>query len=246
MQRFALTAHHCVSGIEEDDPVDLVGSSGWTGTATVIAKRKTHDLALLEATLPPDVTVLPVESARSVPGEDWLGPCRPSDMDPHLEGQVTEEIDYECTSGGKVRAIQLLVRTELGDYSGYSGGPVHRKSSDPPAVLGLLFEQYPDREASSRASNVLFAAPIDEAWRLFRELALAREVDRLSSMVAKLTGQPPPAPKADIASRTSEGIKASQDIIGFLAESQLEPRDYDAMKIRVADNLIRYAFNAER
>jgi hypothetical protein len=75
---------------------------------------------------------------------------------------------YRCEAGHEIEALQLGCSQRLGDYSGYSGGPVERHvTGREPALVGVLLEQYPDRQTVDRASDVLFAATIAEALRRF-------------------------------------------------------------------------------
>src|SRR4029450_10575109 len=69
-------------------------------------------------------------------------------------------------AGHDVQALQLHVKTMLGDYGGYSGSPVMLRSPSG-VVIGVLVEQLPWRLADplgqlTPATNVLYAIPIQD------------------------------------------------------------------------------------
>lgn len=170
-RRFAITPNHCVddplpaAGIEIAPAVDSVA-----GLEVEVLRRDTdHDLALLycaRASSP-----IPSSAIHFTRGDEWTAPYRPLQSDPALSGRVMEvDLDFECEGGAVLHALQLESAAELGDYNGYSGSPVERPSGAP-EVGGILIEQNPDRQDHHRKTNVLFAIPLAEVFRLFEELS---------------------------------------------------------------------------
>jgi hypothetical protein len=100
-----------------------------------------------------------------------------------LSGKVHHAADeFTCEGGASIEALQLSVDQILGDYSGYSGGPVEGKppaEGHAPAVVGILLEQAPDRADEKRAGNVLYAATIAEAIARFDHLQVSHLIDVL-------------------------------------------------------------------
>jgi hypothetical protein len=121
------------------------------------------------------------------PGDRWRGPYRPSPSDVQLSGTVDDRTRLTCEAGGAIEALQLTTDQHLGDYSGYSGGPVERSAEraadhDGSVVLGILLEQAPSRDATAAgrsAANVLFSATIAEAMRAFDYFDVGHLVDVL-------------------------------------------------------------------
>jgi hypothetical protein len=168
-EHYALTAAHCVRGIDfGKEGLKLSFASGEMVTGRVCENAAGADLALIEILEPCESPLIP-NVGRAVPGDMWSAPYRPSTSHPYLGGTVLSgAIRFRLEMGDEIEALQLDCSQHLGDYSGYSGGPVERQvTSGEPALLGVLLEQYPDRHSSGRASNVLFAATIAEALRRF-------------------------------------------------------------------------------
>lgn len=165
-----LTASHCLRGTDaEDEDVDLSFAGGDVTPGRVCERAPEADLALIDIVKPRDTTVVVPKADRAGRGDKWTAPYRPSTADPYLSGAVLSGgITYQCEAGTEIEALQLGCSQRLGDYSGYSGGPVERHvTGRDSALLGVLLEQYPDRHATGRASDVLFAATIAEALRCF-------------------------------------------------------------------------------
>jgi Trypsin-like peptidase domain len=166
--RFVVTALHCLRGATVgDDVVNLSFPAGQNIPGRVHERSETADLALIDVT-EPGPAVVP-HADRCEAGAVWRAPYRPSITDPYLSGGVLHSsVSYQCEGGDAIEALQLGCVEHLGDYSGYSGGPVERSAGDENrAVLGILMEQYPDRQDPQRASDVLFAATVAEALRRF-------------------------------------------------------------------------------
>ena len=180
----ALTASHCLRSIGSDDErLELSFASGEVASAQVCERSSRADLALVHILKPCEGTLTVPRMDRAYRGDMWSTPYRPSTGDPYLGGSVLRgAISYRCEGGHEIEALQLDCSQRIGDYSGYSGGPVERHSSDrAPRLLGVLLEQYPDRQASERASDVLFAATMAEVYRHFDCLGAGYLMDALSS-----------------------------------------------------------------
>lgn len=167
---FVVTANHCLrylSPTDERVTVELEGGHHVEGR--VLRRAEEADLALIEILQPGIVPIAPPKADLARQGDLWRGLHRPSFDDPHLGGRVDNgTMDYACEGGGCIEVIQLLAAQGLGDYSGYSGGPVERVTpGQEEAVLGVLVEQYPDRQGGERSTNVLFAATIREVMARF-------------------------------------------------------------------------------
>ncbi|MEV5380397.1 serine protease [Streptomyces nondiastaticus] len=168
---FVLTANHCLRYLSGDEERVSVRLGDGTAVGGRVCRRvEEADLALIEVLEPELVPLaLPVGDLPRR-GDRWRGLHRPSLSDPHLGGHVdADAVDYTCVGGGRIQAMQLVAEQALGDYSGYSGGPVERECTRTyePALLGVLIEQYPDRQAPERAANVLFAVPLREVMNRF-------------------------------------------------------------------------------
>lgn len=166
---------------------------------------KNADLALIEISaefeVPPPVPVAGV--ARG--GDRWRGPYRPADNEVELSGRIDSgAVQYLCEGGASIEALQLTADQQLGDYSGYSGGPVEGVvQGGEPVVVGILLEQAPDRADASRSANVLFAATIREVMRRFDHFDVAHLMDVLRPArpgrppQPKSSDAPPPRTPAD-------------------------------------------------
>lgn len=174
--RQLLTAQHCVVGVEigdDESRLEVSVADRAPVHATLEARAEAADLALLKLSHPLGSAVrLPVAS-RSRRGDKWFAPSRPSKADPELAGDVVGPLLYECQAGGCIDAVQLTTQSVLGDYAGYSGGPVFTTPEDRHSVIGVLIEQFPDHIDHERASNTLFAAAIEGAMDQFESLQTA-------------------------------------------------------------------------
>lgn len=174
--RQLLTASHCVQGVKIGDSetrLQVTVADRAPVHAVLQARAESADLALLKLSHSLGSAVrLPVAS-RGRRGDKWFAPSRPSKTDPELAGDVVGPILYDCQSGGRIDAVQLTTQSLLGDYAGYSGGPVFTTPEDRHNVIGVLIEQYPDRTDPDRFTNTLFAAAIDGAMDQFETLQTA-------------------------------------------------------------------------
>ncbi|MEV0123219.1 trypsin-like peptidase domain-containing protein [Streptomyces sp. NPDC050703] len=182
-RRFVLTALHCLRGLAIDESVGIELADGNRVSGRVCREDKEADLALVEIGAGHQVT-LPIPTADVArDGDRWRGPYRPAAHEARLSGRVSAgSAPYLCVGGATIEALQLTAEQHLGDYSGYSGGPVEgvgNRGTQPPAVVGILIEQAPDRAAEARAANVLFAATIREAIRRFDHLDVVHLIDVL-------------------------------------------------------------------
>ncbi|MEV7790028.1 trypsin-like peptidase domain-containing protein [Streptomyces sp. NPDC088106] len=180
-RRYVLTALHCLRGLTSlDEHVDVVLTDGSRLTGQVCRRDKDADLALIMISAAYEVLLPMPRAGVAHGGDDWHGPYRPAASEVHLRGQVDSgTAEYLCEGGGVIQALQLTAHQCLGDYSGYSGGPVVKGLPDDhePVIVGILLEQAPDRASADRAANVLFAATIGEAMRRFDQFDVEHLMD---------------------------------------------------------------------
>lgn len=172
--RLLVTAAHCVQGVEVGDAESAieVAVAGRPPVSAVLQERADRaDLALLRLDEPlvSSVRLPHVSGCRR--GDPWFAPARPRMTDPELDGHVSSVMLYDCQAGARIEAIQLTTSSVLGNYAGYSGGPVFLEPEDRNRVAGILIEQYPDQVDHARATNVLFAASAQEALDQFNSLS---------------------------------------------------------------------------
>jgi hypothetical protein len=182
-RHYVLTAFHCLRGLDpHDELVELSFASGEVSAGRIYESSPEADLALIDLLQPRDRKFEPLTADRARQGDAWLAPYRPRGDEPHLSGDVVSgAIAYTCETGHQIEALQLNCSQGIGDYSGYSGGPVERRGpSARPSLIGVLLEQYPDRRAD-RASGVLFAATIAEAARRFNCLGVGHLIDVMTA-----------------------------------------------------------------
>ncbi|WP_327397384.1 S1 family peptidase [Streptomyces phaeochromogenes] len=181
-RRFVLTALHCLRGlntVEED--LTIVLADGTRLGGQVRRRDKDADLALIEID-PGRHVSQPVPAAGvASAGMYWRGPYKPAQNDVELTGQVDSAgVSYLCEGGALIDALQLTADQLLGDYSGYSGGPVEASGHGRgPVVAGILLEQVPDRVDAGRNTNVLFAATLKEAMQRFDHFDVLHLIDVL-------------------------------------------------------------------
>jgi len=219
--------------------VKLVSESGTELLATV--SETDGDLALLEiaAFRNHDIVAPQIHREPVIKESSWEAPYRPSAQHPTLTGVVgNPDLKFLCSDGSIISAIQLTVSEEIGDHSGYSGGPVLRRAScdDPTAILGVLIEQFPDRENQNRAANVLFAARIVHAFLHFAAFDFADKlgVSRVSPPKSEVIRS-----CQDVCSRLDE----ADEILGraklWAEKSYVDDYDYKIIKARVRDLVFR-------
>jgi hypothetical protein len=171
--RLVVTAAHCVHHVEVRE-----ASSGLRVSvadresvdAKLVDLVEDCDLALLELSQPLGNTLELPRVSRGNKGDVWFAPCRPSPSDPELDGKVNGSLLYECQAGATIWAVQLTTDSNLGNYQGYSGGPVFLWPTGDRRLLGVLIEQHPDHIDPQRATNTLFAAAMEEALDQFPTL----------------------------------------------------------------------------
>ncbi|MFE0176190.1 serine protease [Streptomyces sp. NPDC059002] len=198
--RYVLTALHCLRGLSTPDrSVQIVLADGTLIEGRVCRQDASADLALIEIGAHHYVPLRMIRKAgRALVGGRWEGPYRPALDEAKLRGNIdARSDDYACQGGAAIEALQLTVDQVLGDYSGYSGGPVESDSQGhEPVVVGILLEQGLDRADGQRAANVLFAATISEAVSRFDHLQLSHLIDVLR----------PPGPQAGTTGGAVESV----------------------------------------
>lgn len=183
-RRYVLTALHCLRELVPDDGgLEIVLEDGERLDGDLCRQDKDADLALIEVAAHHQLSPRIPNASHALPGWHWRGPYRPSPDEARLSGTVHHRADgFTCEGGASIEALQLSVDQILGDYSGYSGGPVegnHPAEGHAPAVVGILLEQAPDRADEKRAGNVLYAATIAEAIARFDHLQVSHLIDVL-------------------------------------------------------------------
>jgi hypothetical protein len=171
-----VTAAHCVDGLEIGHGPDILAVSLGHGApipAKLVERADSWDLALIKLSRPMGNMVRFPWASRCSRGDGWFAPSRPTQSDPELDGHVTGQFTYECFAGDVIEAIQLTTQAGLGNYEGYSGGPVFLLPEDSNRVIGILIEQYPDRVDTDRAGGTLFAAAIEGVIEQFDRLSTA-------------------------------------------------------------------------
>ncbi len=250
-QHHALTAFHCVRSTEPGEHLELSFATGEKVPGRVCENVRGADLALIDLLKPRESTLMTPSADKAVRGDKWSAPYRPSTCDPVLGGDVQEgKITYRCEAGLEIEALQLGCSERLGDYSGYSGGPVERHAPGrEPSLLGILVEQFPDRQAPGRASDVLFAATIAEALRRFNCLGVGHLVnvlyaDEQTPWKCSPVGEPQPPDTASSGPRVplESQIAAANAIIETIRESArggvLDPAEVSALALRVLSRLV--------
>lgn len=226
-RRLALTAAHCVRDLAEGVPLTIV-CDGEEMPAQVDEVLPDADLALIRLLSRP-APVQPPRAGTCRRDEAWFGPYRPSPDDPHLSGSVAHEaVDFRCAGGGTVTALQLTTSAALGDYRGYSGGPVEAGSGGC-AVVGILLEQYPDRAGGGRSSNVLFAAALGQALCRFDAFDIAHLIDVIAG-------------RALPSSRKSTTVERAEMLLVALRQwadrGLLEPGEVRKLRMRVVKEVL--------
>ncbi|MFE7435656.1 trypsin-like peptidase domain-containing protein [Streptomyces tendae] len=200
-RRYVVTALHCLSGLTSPDGrLDVVLTDGSKLAGYVCRGDQDADLALIMIAAAYEVRLPIPRAGIAHRGDDWHSPYRPEATEPALGGKVDDgTADYPCEGGAVIKALQLAVDQHTGDYSGYSGGPVVTGVPDKhePALVGVLLEQVPDREATGRAANVLFAATIGEVLRRFDQFHVEHLIDVLDPEGSAKSGELTNAAAAD-------------------------------------------------
>lgn len=238
MRRFVLTAFHCLSGLTaRDADLDIVLADGSRVVGRVCREDKDADLAVIEISAEFE-TSQPVPMAGVAQGGDrWRGPYRPGENEVELSGRIdSEAMQYLCEGGAKIEALQLTADQRVGDYSGYSGGPVEGFAQDgKPTLLGILLEQALDRAVASRNANVLFAATMREVMGRFDIFDVTHLIDVLRpprrEQATQSQSADPPSPRSQ-AERVDSVIHILQQLSdqGVMDPSHVADLRYRALK----------------
>jgi hypothetical protein len=259
-RHYVLTASHCLRSLASDDEhLELSFAGGGVSPGRVRERAAGADLALIDILKPHENASTVPHADRAGRGDTWFAPYRPSASDPYLSGDVLNEaIPFQCAAGSEIQALQLSCSQRLGDYAGYSGGPVERRVSDGnSALLGVLLEQYPDRQSAERASDVLFAATIAEALRCFNYLDVEHLLKILSgdnsTPAGRLSARGGPTRKArrlpreqhvsdsrtPMESRIAHANSLIELFRDWAASGTLNPLDVPILTQQVAQRLIK-------
>lgn len=207
--RYAITAAHCVEELAgEGDELNLVSSDG-TRELTVVVRhlQLDQDLALLELRTPllADLNTPPLGQPAS--GDDWTSSFRPALTEALIGGRIQScDLEYELANGNRILALQLVEDGRIGDYSGYSGGPVELShGSAGHRIVGVLLEQHEDRSSSPArmgvATGVLVAARIEPIY----------DFPTLQEAVIRVIVREKASPKADSSDRLRKYRESIQD-----------------------------------
>jgi Trypsin len=99
--RRVLTAAHCVRGLSPNADLTIAPTVGNLVPARLEEIAERADLALIELLKDPYPHIPHPRTSRCRPRDDWFGPYRPSESDPHLSGSVVHDsVDYECGRRG--------------------------------------------------------------------------------------------------------------------------------------------------
>jgi hypothetical protein len=215
-RHFVLTANHCVRRVEPDD--EILVEYGESRVRGVVRERVVdHDTALIQL-LDPVELIAPLRPLDvCLGGDGWFTSYRPSTRDPVLHGRVDEpSVEYKCENGGTVIAAQLSTEQTVGDYAGYSGSPVARDRPGSPATLiGMLIEQYPDRQDPDRASNILFATTLQPT---LRQLSLIGPENSIVELQYIPRQREPVAAEKEEPARMSELLDAGEEYLQRIQE----------------------------
>jgi len=248
-QHHALTAFHCIRNTEPGEHVDLSLATGQKVPGRVCEHARGADLALIDLLTPFGSTSITPGADKACRGDRWAAPYRPSTGDPYLGGDVLEgKITYRCEAGLTIEALQLGCSERLGDYSGYSGGPVERHATGrKPSLLGILVEQFPDRQDPTRASDVLFAATMAEALRRFNCMGVGHlvnvlDADDLTAWKCPPSDEPQPPSATQSRVPVESRIAAADAIMATIKEwarsGVLDPAQVSELALRVALRLV--------
>ena len=250
-QHHALTAFHCIRTAELGERLELSFATGEKIPGRVCEHARGADLALIDLLKPRESTSMTPTADKAGRGDKWSAPYRPSTSDPYLSGDVLEgKIAYKCEAGLEIEALQLSCSERIGDYSGYSGGPVERHvTGGEPSLLGILVEQFPDRQAPDRASDVLFAATIAEALRRFNCLGAGHLMKVLdadeqtpwrcpSASEPQLSDLPSPRSRVPVESHIAAANSIMETIREWARSGVLDPAQVTVLALRVASRLV--------
>ncbi|WP_405933649.1 serine protease [Streptomyces sp. NBC_00827] len=248
---FVLTARHCLRGMTSpDSPVSLLLPDGRRVPGRVSGTIEEADLALIEVDdahrheLP---TAAPTDRPR--PRTPWRGTYSPPGENARLSGLVTHAgVDHPSgVPGGMFKAIQLAVDQLLGDYSGYSGSPVHTGDGSGPDgqssrfVVGILMQQQLSRENGVSGTNVLFAASVRDALDRFSQFSVTHQEDIVTlpaPRAADSTASPePPAPRRPDAHESAPD--SADEVLGDVDKFLKSLREWETSGVITADDANR-------
>lgn len=232
-RRYVLTAEHCLQDLGDAElDVTLVHEDGTEAPGRVCERRKDMDLALI--ILVGKSFVRPPVPQRCDEKDRWRTPNRPTAADPHLVGVVNDpKVKYDCVGGAQLEALELRTEVELGSYSGYSGSAVERTSPER-GPAGVLLEQYPDRENPMRATNVLFAATIENAFRTFADYFDAECLNWLRPVQ-----EAPPRPAApDMTEALGNATSLLEQVAVWRSRELMGPDAANMIELQVGRSLI--------
>lgn len=239
-----LTARHCLPYRAADgDVVDVRCGDGKVIPGSVRLPRDGVDLALVELSHEPDLSVTLPNADRSERDEPWSNPYRPEPNFPFLSGEVDDPtVAFLGADDIQVEALQLSCRQALGDYSGYSGSPIERADRSDPALLGILVEQFPDRQDPERASEVLFAVTMLEVLRRFDYFGYGHLAKLLSPHPA---ARPVPAAAAErgptdtsMSEQVSAAARFSEWVLPLVEGGYLNRDDVSVLLLQVAKDIV--------
>ena len=241
-RRFVLTAGHCLRSVQPDDVVCVSLSTGEQLDARSCERLERADLARLEVLSPDLVPFRLFDSDRARFGDLWQSTYTPEENDPRLGGDVADPARaYLCVGGERITALQLNCGQALGDYAGYSGSPVERRTlSRSPALLGILLEQYPDRREPKRYANVLFAATILEAMNRFDVLGIEGILDELrpDGDVDVDGGAAPPLRGAAVRASLEAMDAVITELEQWRSEGRMSPLEMYQRQLRISQEVI--------
>jgi WD40 repeat protein len=189
--RAAVTAAHVIRR-HSDETLSFVPDGAPPVPVEGVRRHPTLDVVVLD--LAADVPSFP-GWRRAAKNMRWETEARWLDNDPLLTGKVdSERRALPRGDGTHVEMMQLLVEQEVGDYRGYSGSPV---TDEKDRVIGVLVEQVLERkrvrDGSKSATNVLYAAPIEdvvEHFGLVSEFVPAAAAENLHRLKEQATAEP--------------------------------------------------------
>jgi len=240
---YALTAAHCVLDLWQAGHAQvMLRGAGQDGVvARIVEVLPDFDLALIEVDGLAFDGVNAPDPDRCRARDPWFAPYRPTEGDAYLSGSVVHGgMAYKAASGTIIRALQLHPVEALGDYSGYSGGPIERHVPDAdPTLVGLLIEQYPDRQDPDRAAPVVFAAAIAEAFGRFHRF-------RGMQLFARLLGEDAAATADVLTDPAKHSMAVGDQLLRYIqdrAESGVvDPSVSIQAQAKVLDKVIEEAF----